>query len=96
METKRYFVVFSEDWLAAYTTNNIDAEKALKGNDFTQESKMSDGIINPPHMIYEGAGLNNTKTKGILLVHIVPLKLGSIAKNMTFKGEIKKPKGYIY
>lgn len=34
MQTKRYFVVYSEDWLTAYATNNIEAAKAYRYQEF--------------------------------------------------------------
>lgn len=71
------------------------AYEALNGYDFTKESKMSDGTINPPRMIHTGLKLSfdNTFGRGTIEMCQVDLICGL---SYDIEGEIKKPTGYMY
>lgn len=66
-----------------------DAKKVLGYSDFTHETLMSGGSINPPHMLYSAAGLCNTLKSNDVEISIVEIKEVNqevvISKRVSFK-----------
>lgn len=66
------------------------ARDFLEDAEFTQEQKMSNGVIDPPRMIHNGCGLNSNKLKGNLMVEICEISFNTqFVKN--FEAKIKIP-----
>ena len=65
-----------------------DCVETLKSKEFTKRNNYTDGSSAPPQMIWTGAGICNTKPKGLLTVSIVPLCLGKTVKSIRFEDEL--------
>lgn len=80
---------------ATFYSSFEEAKKVLETCDFTENSTMCDGTIEPPRLIHSGLDMCNTNMKAFGTISIMEVSMTSVFEKHV-DAEIKKPKNVIY